>query len=51
LGQFIDDLKSGKLHREFHFGPDEEEDKVEDKSEEESCGENEIDGNDVVSIF
>ncbi len=28
LGQFIDDLKSGKLHREFHFGPDEEEDKV-----------------------
>ncbi len=51
MGQFIDDLKSGKLHHEFHFGPDEKEDKIEDKSEEESSDENEIDGNDVLSIF
>lgn len=22
LKQFVDDLQSGKLHREFHYGPD-----------------------------
>jgi len=33
---FLQDLYSGKLHREFHYGPDPEEEKkeIEDKSEE-----------------
>merc|ERR1711910_312252 len=36
LKQFLQDLYSGKLHREFHYGPDKEEEKSEEKSEETS---------------
>ncbi|KAF7994532.1 hypothetical protein HCN44_004004 [Aphidius gifuensis] len=34
LKEFIDDLYSGKLHREYHYGPDEKTEKIGDKSEE-----------------
>ena len=36
MKQFLQDLYSGKLHREFHYGPDKEEEKSEEKSEETS---------------
>jgi len=56
LSRFIQDLKSGKLHREFHFGPDPETDEevktdIVEKSQEESPHEGEINENDVVSIY
>ena len=34
MKQFLQDLYSGKLHREFHYGPDKEEEKSEEKTEE-----------------
>lgn len=35
LKKFVDDLHSGKLHREFHYGPE--------KSEDDSDSDNEVD--------
>ena len=36
--QFIMDLYSGKLHREFHYGPDDEQDAVEDNVIQDTTG-------------
>ena len=37
--QFLKDLYSGKLHREFHYGPDKDEEKDESTSSEASSSE------------
>jgi len=36
--EFILDLYSGKLHREFHYGPDEEKEAIEDNSVQDTTG-------------
>merc|ERR1711874_379277 len=39
MKQFLQDLYSGKLHREFHYGPDKEEEKKEEEKSEEKAEE------------
>ena len=39
MKQFLQDLYSGKLHREFHYGPDKEEEKKEEEKPEEKAEE------------
>ena len=39
MKQFLQDLYSGKLHREFHYGPDKEEEKKEEEKSEEKTEE------------